>query len=473
MRKVYILFLGLLALGSWGCDDFLEENSQDLVIPKTVENYKEFLYGEGLNNRLVINDYLDVMTDDAVEEINTRTSRRDDKRQVMWSYFTWQQYPETQIDNTLKEDLAWGEYYHRILIANIILDGVNNAAGSEAEKADLAGEAYFLRAWSYFMLVNLYGKPYIDGEQAKKDFGVPINEAVSIEEKPLSRARLQEVYDLMEKDIKASIDNFKRAGVAKNIFRPNLATSYLLASRIALFQKKYEATVAYADSVFMNTNATLYDLNGTFQSDENFLMEKNTEILFSYGWSNMNDFFNYSTSYRAYYVPSPELLALFGPEDKRGAFLCFDKNSNMKKPRKWYYLKNSVFAHAFRLSEAYLNRAEANACIGNWQAAANDVNEIRRYRIPGDYEIVATAETILQQVKDERRVEFCFEGFRWFDLRRWDRPEIRHRYSSEENPSDFIEYVLKKDDPAYTLPLPKKERDMNVGIENIDRPRRN
>ena len=91
MRKVYILFLGLLALGSWGCDDFLEENSQDLVIPKTVENYKEFLYGEGLNNRLVINDYLDVMTDDAVEEINTRTSRRDDKRQVMWSYFTWQQ----------------------------------------------------------------------------------------------------------------------------------------------------------------------------------------------------------------------------------------------------------------------------------------------------------------------------------------------------------------------------------------------
>lgn len=47
---------------------------------------------------------------------------------------------------------------------------------------DLAGEAYFLRAWSYFMLANLYGKPYIDEAQAAKDFCVPINRAIDIEE---------------------------------------------------------------------------------------------------------------------------------------------------------------------------------------------------------------------------------------------------------------------------------------------------
>ena len=51
IQYIYIIVMGML-LGA--CSDFLEENSQDLMIPKTVQSYKEFLYGEGLNNKIVL-----------------------------------------------------------------------------------------------------------------------------------------------------------------------------------------------------------------------------------------------------------------------------------------------------------------------------------------------------------------------------------------------------------------------------------
>lgn len=469
---IYIIVTGML-LG--GCSDFLEENSQDLMIPKTVQNYKEFLYGEGLNNKVVLCEYLDVMTDDADEIINIKRpyETSTDSRKY-WSYYTWQEYPEIQMNNSLSEDNAWGEYYHRILIANIILDHLNDMEGTHVEKMDLAGEAYFLRAWSYFMLANLYGKPYVDEEQAAKDFCVPINRATDIEEKPLSRSSIKDVYDLMEADIKSSIAAFKFSGVEKTIFRPNLPTSYLLASRIALFRKDYDGAIDYADSVLFSTEAKLFDMTETYTIPR-FLNIGNYEILFSYGEvpSNVSAVFQYSSSQRASFIPSSDLLGLYVVNDKRMTSTLFFANAG-KKPMKYYgTTSEGLYPHAFRLAEVYLNRAEAYAAKGMTTEALREINALREKRISENYEVTATtAEDAFTLVKDERRMEFCFEGFRWFDLRRWDRPKITHRFSSAENPSNYIEYVLQKDDPAYTLPIPQKEREMNLSIENIDRPRR-
>lgn len=469
---IYIIVTGML-LG--GCSDFLEENSQDLMIPKTVQNYKEFLYGEGLNNKVVLCEYLDIMTDDADEIINIkRPYETSVDARKFWSYYTWQEYPEIQQDNSLLEDNAWGEYYHRILIANIILEALDEMEGTHAEKMDLAGEAYFLRAWSYFMLANLYGKPYVDEKQAAKDFCVPINRATGIEEKSLSRSSIKDVYDLMEADIISSIAAFKVSTVEKTIFRPNLPTSYLLASRIALFRKDYDKVIAYADSVLLSTEKALFDMTATYAIPR-FLNVGNHEILFSYGEAPSGGLaaFQYSSLRRAAFIPSTDLSDLYAENDERKTSTLFFSAGGMK-PMKYYgSMSDGMYPHAFRLAEVYLNRAEAYAAKGMTTEALREINALREKRISENYEVTATtAEDAFTLVKDERRMEFCFEGFRWFDLRRWDRPKITHRFSSAENPSNYIEYVLQKDDPAYTLPIPQKEREMNLSIENIDRPRR-
>ena len=48
--KKYNLYLLLLIVILSSCSDFLEESSQDLMIPKSVKDYKELLFGEILKN---------------------------------------------------------------------------------------------------------------------------------------------------------------------------------------------------------------------------------------------------------------------------------------------------------------------------------------------------------------------------------------------------------------------------------------
>ena len=46
MKKLNIIYLLLLVL-CWGCDDFLEESSQNLVKPSNVNDLEQILFGDG------------------------------------------------------------------------------------------------------------------------------------------------------------------------------------------------------------------------------------------------------------------------------------------------------------------------------------------------------------------------------------------------------------------------------------------
>lgn len=92
---------------------------------------------------------------------------------------------------------------------------------------------------------------------------------------------------------------------------------------------------------------------------------------------------------------------------------------------------------------------------------------------------------LIDAIRDERRKELCFEGHRWFDLRRYGvnsvRPfekEIYHRsilYSNKTVTTEG-EYVLKpysQDKAAYVLPIPDDAIDFNKGnLSNEVRPER-
>ena len=73
----------------------------------------------------------------------------------------------------------------------------------------------------------------------------------------------------------------------------------------------------------------------------------------------------------------------------------------------------------FRLSEMYLNYAEASAELGQTAVALSYLNKIRERAGMPD---VASAggSDLIDKIRQERRVELCFEGHRFFDLRRWN-----------------------------------------------------
>ncbi|MBL7737363.1 MAG: RagB/SusD family nutrient uptake outer membrane protein [Chitinophagaceae bacterium] len=73
----------------------------------------------------------------------------------------------------------------------------------------------------------------------------------------------------------------------------------------------------------------------------------------------------------------------------------------------------------FRLAEIYLNYAEAQYGLGNEVNARKYVNFVRDRPSVEMPEITASGSDLLKAIQHEREIELCFEGHRFFDVRRW------------------------------------------------------
>ena len=107
------------------------------------------------------------------------------------------------------------------------------------------------------------------------------------------------------------------------------------------------------------------------------------------------------------------------------------------------------------LAEAYAQKDEVGTAIGY-------LNQLREPKfVEGEYAPLKVGDynknTLLEKVYLERRLELCFEGHRWFDLRRTTRPEMKHRGLDGE-------VVLKENDPRYVLQIPANELSVNPEI---------
>lgn len=118
----------------------------------------------------------------------------------------------------------------------------------------------------------------------------------------------------------------------------------------------------------------------------------------------------------------------------------------------------------FRLAEIYLNLAEAAAEAGHLPEARAAADKVRaRVGMPG-LPSVSKDETILR-IRNERRVELAWEETRYFDLRRWQKPDGD---LSETCAWLTAMYITKNDDGTFNYErrnIWSKERG---GAENRD-----
>ncbi len=150
---------------------------------------------------------------------------------------------------------------------------------------------------------------------------------------------------------------------------------------------------------------------------------------------------------------------------------------------------NTYFSTVFglRSAEAYLIKAEAAAYLGQENEARTAVNDLRVKRYSssyGGYKIISSGEELIQEIRDERRRELCFEGQRWFDLRRYcvnsvlpESHEIKHTFTYYQDRESAkavqrVRYTLEPYDEAYTLPIPYEVIEFNTGMEQNKRPNR-
>ena len=470
------------------CSNFLEEKSQDEIKPQNVKDYKELIAGEiysKTNLETNLHTYLDIMTDDC-EEFAKKARMGSDTRTEGNGYFTWQKVPEIPLEGSLKNDIAWDSYYHQILVCNMILHDVDKMIGSDKEKQVVKAEALMSRAYAYYMLVNLYGEPY-DPDTADKAMGVPKNDLIGAQNKQFKRESVQTIYELIISDATQAIEYFQQSN-NETIFRWNLDAAKVFIARVYAYMQIWDKTISYASDVIDN-HPILWNLNdknseGPESSDLYYFNRRNPEILFSFGNSYIRYF---AVGAKGAYPASTSLTSLYKSGDLRcgpskAAYIrklgsTFMGGGKRNCPYKSYD-SNTTNVHGFaiRNTEAYLLRAEALSHTPNFADAMKDIEKIRINRFePSKYEVLplGTQEETIQLVRNERRMEMCFEQLRWFDLRRWDRPRIVHTYTKDLASPDAKQYfVLEENDPAYTLPVPTLVYEKDTDVINVDRPER-
>lgn len=167
----------------------------------------------------------------------------------------------------------WEGAYHGIAVANHVLQLIDQwrAEGrefSEEDEAKIAAaeaEAYLVRAYNHFVLVNVFAMPY--GVNSETDLGVPyVTEPETEVLVHYQRNTVKEVYDLIEQDLLKGLDGVVDTyyDVPKYHFNSKAANAF--AARFYLFKREYDKVITYADAVLGTGVATAPSMMRTYWS---------------------------------------------------------------------------------------------------------------------------------------------------------------------------------------------------------------
>ena len=129
----------------------------------------------------------------------------------------------------------------------------------ERTRQNIKGEAYALRAYSHFYLVNLYAKPY-DPETCATDPGIPLNLSTAAEDKAYTRNSVKEVYDLIVGDLKEGVRLMEANPVSKPAkLKFDALSARALLARVYLYMQQWDSAIVCAEQV-IRENPAIFNL---------------------------------------------------------------------------------------------------------------------------------------------------------------------------------------------------------------------
>lgn len=479
MKKI---IYGLITLLLSGCSDFLKEYSQTQTVAKEVSHFDEVLLGDGYIPasacEYISTNYagwLNTLDDDITTVPNGTAGKKwAGMMQPLFGYYAWQlEVGRNPEGNNLRDDSqTWLEFYRRINVVNIILKEIDDiSVDSPAEEKDrirVKGECHFIRGQLFFTLINLYAKAYNEATSTT-DPGVPLKLTEYVEHDKdkdiqFERTPVAQVYNQIVKDLQSAVTFLTESPQSRPLHRASRQAALLLLSRVYLYMQDWENARQTAEEL-LTEQATLSQINTQASA---FLTEENPEVLFSQGSLNVQ---NSIQGEQGDFAVSPELVELFDTTDYRRNFFvphfttgALGLSAKYKTGIEFVSHISDIFT--LRIAEAYLNMAEACAMLDATEEANRYLQRLRENRIENYRHTAYSGEQLIDEIRLERRRELCFEGHRWFDLRRYavcktypySKP-IRHQFNVYESRNYHWErtdtYVLKENDPAYTFQIPQ------------------
>lgn len=371
-------------------------------------------------------------------------------------------------------------------------------------------EAYFMRAYCYFILVKnfrdvpLVIEAYVNDEA---NYNIP-------------KSTEAEIIAQIKSDIKTAL----ASGAAKGSYEEDWQTKgratkwalYALMADVCLWNHEYDECIIYCNEILNATDAFRpVFITNPYQWYEMFYPGNSNESIFELNWDNTtygqnNNFGSYFTMSTSSTYKYTDVAIEKLKQETDDVVKQLGQSSEGRLGRMYlasyaspgaYNLANELYVWKYRgtdvvdinnvrltqdanfiiyrVAEVMLMKAEALVMKGgadSWQAALDIINTIRARAMLAPSEITNVEETdeltLLQAILYEREMEFSAEGKRWYDLLRFARYDEKYAVefvntivaSNQTYNKQWIRSVLQ-DKNAWYLPIPYSEIEINPELE--------
>lgn len=421
------------------------------------------LFGFGIPS---LNYQLDLLGDDV---INTSVA-------YYMTVYRWTDHRWTK-DGEQINYMAWDCYYTIIQQANTAIYSYKNYLSKEERKQPAVkyayGEALGLRAYAYHCLVQLFAKRY-NASTASQDLGVILrtdaNYATQYD--PAPRATVAAVYDQIEADLKASMDELKPP-TEQSKTRNHLTYSVVagIAARVAMCKADYAQAKTYAQAAIADQT---HKLDGASLTN-GFNDYTAPEWMWGYRQAEDQNYFfgsfyaHYSYNFNAHnkglrFAVNRSLYNELGAKDvRRKWFVCDDLGDQVPKDaapeyfatkgatKNWEITGQSIKFKAqgpkssfgdvviMRVAEMYYILAEAQARLGEESDAQKTLYTIVKTRDEDFTQPTETGTALIDKILLHKRMDLIYEGVRFFDMKRLGTPPKRLEAAN----FDILKNVLK------------------------------
>ncbi|MHC5310053.1 RagB/SusD family nutrient uptake outer membrane protein [Myroides sp. LJL116] len=500
----FIALAGILSLGSCS-SDYLDTSPTNKVDP-------ELVYATTKNAKMAVNGIARLMTTQYESQgYNGEGSIKLFYGELSGTALTTAvgSSNQTQIlmrnnaNNTAKLNYyPWHYYYGLIANANLLIAHIDAAKGPEKEKQALKAQAYTYRAYSYYMLAQIYGNRWIDSSNGSTP-AVVLKTSAEIEKLPVSS--LKDAFDLIYKDLNEAISLFEQADfrrTAEEFYILDKSVAHAVFAKAALVKQDYETANKHAALARVKVGGGEYELMDEEAFKSGFSNPTSEWIWGSYGAFDETLYFYSYFAYIGYNssagavknypkIINNKLYAKFpstdvrqqlflDPKDdefniatgeaKKGSALeiraretidGLDKSAKIFALMQYKIKANDMpgvgnLVH-IRSAEMYLAEAEAKYFLGDEKGAIALLETLNQKRDP-NYVCKVTGNALWQEIKDYRALELWGEGSNWFDLKRWGVSALREDYTQGGNfPVDFSQEVLPDAANQWTYVVPNRE----------------
>ncbi|NDK54632.1 RagB/SusD family nutrient uptake outer membrane protein [Pontibacter fetidus] len=358
-------------------------------------------------------------------------------------------YGATYNATTANNQYQWETLYALINKANVVIEGVQNAATKGTITAEAAkayeGEARFLRAMAHHELLIHFARPYNHSAGATHPGipyrTIPVNTPARVDEaKAQGRGTVKEAYDKLLEDLNFAEQNLPetRTG-AKKISRATKGAAIALKTRVLLHKGDYAGVITEGNKIVSATAPFTSPIGG-------YALTAKPDGPFANNISNSESIFSIENSAADNGGVNGALPAMYGVAPARGLIAIspilwnatFWKADDLRRSllatnngRAYFTTKyrdaatNSDYTPIIRYAEVLLNMSEAIARTSATVdlRAVELLNAVRNRSVTNvadQYTIASflTPNSLIQAILDERRVEFFAEGRRWADLHR-------------------------------------------------------